>query len=115
MRLPSTLITPAIIAAFACGLLSSRFPVREAHAQSSYLASTVYVPSDGLAFRAFDGRVVAKLSYDTHGGVFEIYDEHEHLAASVRGGGVTPAMHAEPQQAALHDDATKPLRPDLGF
>jgi hypothetical protein len=106
------MIAPAVIVAFACGLLASRFPVREAHAQSSYLASTVYVPSDGLAFRAFDGHVVAKLSYDARGGVLEIYDEHERVAASVRGGSVAPVVREEPQRAA---QATKPLREDLGF
>src|SRR5579863_10436846 len=95
MRLPPFLVPPALAAAFVCGVLASRVEVREAHAQSSYLASTVYVPSDGLAFRTFDGHVIAKLSYDAHGGVLDIYDEHERPAASVRGGGVMAAARDE--------------------
>ncbi len=104
MRLSSPLFVPALVSAFACGLLASRLSPREAYAQSSALASTVYVPSDGLAFRTFDGRVIAKLSYDAHGGILEILDEHERAAASLHGDSAgTPAVVGRPD------------RPDLGF
>jgi hypothetical protein len=80
LRLPFVLLSVGI--AFVIGLIASStrwcpWSIREAHAQASPFAASVYVPSDGLAFRTFDGRLVAKLSYDEHGGVLELYDEHE--------------------------------------
>jgi len=71
--------------AFAVGAGASQLLVREAHAQAVPFAATAYVPSDGLAFRTFDGHVIARLSYDAHGGVFEIYNEREQVASRVRG------------------------------
>jgi hypothetical protein len=62
--------------AFAGGLTASHWVAR-AQAQSQPLGATIYVPSDGLVFRTFDGRVVAKLAYDAHGGTFQLYDERE--------------------------------------
>ena len=84
MRLSFSLTVPVVLSAFACGLLLSRVSPPEARAQSSALASTIYVPSDGLAFRTFDGHVIAKLSYDAHGGILEVFDEHERTATSLR-------------------------------
>jgi hypothetical protein len=81
VRLPVAVL--ALVLAFAGGIVSSR--VRDAHAQAAPFAATIYVPSDGLAFRTFNGRVVARLSYDPHGGVFELYDDHERPAVRVRG------------------------------
>jgi hypothetical protein len=84
MRLgvPSALVAVAI--AFGSGLAASRLLEREALAQSGASSSTVFVPADGLAFRAFDGRIVAKLSYDSQGGTFELYDDGQQPAASFR-------------------------------
>lgn len=81
VRLPVAALVLAL--AFGGGLASSL--VRDAHAQAAPFAATIYVPSDGIAFRTFDGRVVARLSHDAHGGVFELYDEHEQPAVRVRG------------------------------
>ncbi len=117
MRLPSPLAMTAALSAFLCGLLaprSSLFSVADAHAQSSALASTIYVPSDGLAFRTFDGHVIAKISYDSHGGVLELYDEHERPATSFRTSGALLKGGGAPAPAATTTDATIP-RTDLGF
>jgi hypothetical protein len=84
LRRPAVVVMAAVCA-FAGGLVSSRVFERSARAQQAPLASTIYVPSDGLAFRTFDGHVVARLSYDDHGGVLELYDEHERPASRFRG------------------------------
>ena len=83
VRLPVVLVS--VVLSFLAGLGAYRRLVPEAHAQSAALASTIYVPSDGLAFRSFDGRVIARMTYDSHGGAFELYDEHEQPAMRVRG------------------------------
>ena len=113
MRLSLPLTVPVILSAFACGLLVSRASPREAHAQSNALASTIYVPSDGLAFRTFDGHVIAKLSYDSHGGILEVFDEHERTATALRADalGATRAS-VTPASAPA---STGGGRPDLGF
>ena len=105
MRVRLPLAVLALALAFAGGLVTSL--VRDAHAQASPFAATVYVPSDGLAFRTFDGRVVARLSYDAHGGIFELYDDHEQPAVRVRG---------EPTARAPAATLPPPRRPDdYGF
>jgi hypothetical protein len=110
MRFHSLLLVVAV--AFLTGVTCSQLFVRDAHAQASPLASTIYVPSDGIAFRSFGGHVVARLSYDAHGGIFELYDEREQITSRFRGepSGRNPAFPA----------ATKPLPPpslppDVGF
>jgi hypothetical protein len=85
MRVRGLLVISAIAVGFSGGVVTSRLLERDARAQSIPFAATVYVPSDGLAFRTFDGHVVARLSYDAHGGIFEVYDEGERVAARVRG------------------------------
>lgn len=74
----------AVLAAFAGGFASSHLFERSAQAQTAPLASTIYVPVDGLAFRTFDGRVIARLSYDRHGGVFDVYNGDERPSAGLR-------------------------------
>lgn len=116
MRVRLPLVAAAVTFAFAAGALASRVAVRDAHAQSAPFAATVYVPSDGIAFRAFDGRLVARLGYDAHGGTFELYDEHEQLAGRVRGDALT---RVPPPSAVTPAPATPaPRRPsgdDFGF
>jgi hypothetical protein len=84
--MPSRLLLAVLtlLGAFAAGFLSSRLFERNARAQSAPSVSTFFVPSDGLIFRAFDGRMVARLSYDTSGGIFDVYDSHERPSASLR-------------------------------
>lgn len=73
IRPPTALsLVAALAVAFAAGVLASQLGVRDARAQAAPLAATIYVPSDGLAFRTFEGRVVARLSYDAHGAVFDL-------------------------------------------
>lgn len=69
---------------FAAGFASSRWLERTAQAGSPAYASTMYIPADGLAFRTFDGHVVARLSYNARGGIIDVYDNQEHPAISVR-------------------------------
>jgi hypothetical protein len=102
----------AVAASFAAGLLASQLWVRDAHAQAAPFAATIYVPSDGLAFRTFDGRVIARLSYDAHGGVFALYDEHEQPVANVR----AESFGRVPSGAATPASTSRTSRePDLGF
>lgn len=104
------------ITAFAAGALASRAQVPEAHAQAAPFAASIYVPSDGLAFRTFDGRVVARLSYDAHGGMLDLYDEHELPVTHVRTDGAARASipAALPAPAAT-PGPVRPQRDDLGF
>ncbi len=89
--------------AFAGGVVSARLCEPSARAQQASHASTIYVPSGGLAFRTFDGHVVATLSYDEHGGVLELYDEHEKPASRIRGNQLS--SHASPMSSG---DCTPP-------
>jgi hypothetical protein len=119
VRLPFAIL--ALVAAFGGGLGSSHLIERDARAQSSFQmpqTAAVYVPPEGLAFRALDGRVIARLSYDAHGGSFEVYDHHEHPAAALRAGFVADA----PRTPATLPVATVSLPsslpsdvPDLGY
>ena len=112
VRLPFAIL--ALVVAFGGGLASSHLLERDARAQSSLQTAAVYVPPEGLAFRALDGRVVARLSYDARGGSFEVYDHHEHPAAALRAGFVADA----PRTPATLPVATVSLPsdvPDLGY
>ncbi len=87
-RLPLAVLT--LLGAFAGGFVSSQLLERSAHALSVPLASTVYVPADGLAFRTFDGHIFARLSYNARGGVFDVYDGQERPAIGVRADMLVP-------------------------
>jgi len=115
MRLPMRLpiAVTALVATFAAGIAVSQLWVHEAHAQTNPFAATIYVPTDGLAFRTFDGRVVARLSHDAHGGVFELYDERELPVTRVRAESfarVPPGSVASPVATRRPNGD-----PDLGF
>jgi hypothetical protein len=85
--IPRKLVLPtAIGAAFIVGVGSHHVWPRDAHAQAILSLSTIYVPSEGLVFRALDGKPIAKLSRDGHGALFELYDDaRETPARSSRG------------------------------
>jgi hypothetical protein len=86
MRLrPPVIVALIVSSAVAVGFASSGMLERAAVAQRASSGSTIYIPPDGLTFRTFDGRAVARLSYDDSGGVLELYDEHEKPGARVRG------------------------------
>jgi len=105
-RLLQVLLT--VVAAFVGGLLSPRLFEHVARAEQS-AASTVYVPADGLTFRTFDGRVVARLSYDAHGGIFDVYREVGGPSAQ-RESVVPPSTTRAPRIAFSHKEPV-----DLGF
>lgn len=82
---------------FGLGFSSSRLLERTARAQAAPFASSVYVPSDGLAFRTFEGRVIARLSYDHRGAVFDLYDIEERPTNRLRADVI-----AEPGESTSH-------------
>jgi hypothetical protein len=112
VRLPFAFL--ALGAAFGAGLLSSRLVEHEARAQSRQQTAAVFVPAEGLAFRALDGRVIARLSYDGHGGDFEVYDQHERPSVALRPG--FAAETSRPAAAAPVFTVSGPTdTPDLGY
>jgi hypothetical protein len=114
VRVPIAVLVLAV--AFAAGLASSRLGVeREARAQQA--GAAVYVPPEGLAFRSPDGRLIARLAYDTRGGIFEVYDRRERPSGSLRAGFMADA----PARPAMPPGTTTPAplattdTPDLGY
>lgn len=69
-----------LAAAFLGGVALDELGHREARAQS-LTTSTIVVPEGGLYFRAPDGTVVARLTRDSHGGNFELFDDRRSGAA----------------------------------
>jgi hypothetical protein len=110
IRIPVALL---LVVAFIVGLAASRWLEREARAQPS-ASSTVYVPAEGLAFRSFDGRIVARLSYDSHGGMFEIYDGHQMPSAMLRTGVELRERGARPERTSVAQSPSTPA-PDSLF
>jgi hypothetical protein len=99
MRLrPPFIVALIVSSAVAVGLTSSGLLERAAVAQKAPSASTIYIPPDGLTFRTFDGRAVARLSYDDSGGVLELFDEHEKPGASIRGSRLSTARTTTPPE-----------------
>ena len=93
-RLPLVLSVSA--AAFVAGFVSSYFlggPERSARAAVAGITPSVYVPPEGLVFRTYDGRIVARLGYDIRGGHFDVYDRNERPAAVLKAdGNVDPGL-----------------------
>jgi hypothetical protein len=96
-RSPSRkLVVPlTILLAFAGGAASHRLWPRDARAQTVTSAATIFVPADGLVFRTFDGKPIAKLSHDATGGVFELYDDSQEAIARLS----ATVLSAPPAQA----------------
>lgn len=86
----------ALAASFGAGVASQHLSAREAHAQAGVPAS-ITVPPEGLVFRSPDGRPLARLSRDAHGGVFELFDDHQEIATRVPN-----VVHAIPAAKELH-------------
>jgi hypothetical protein len=115
-RLPAFLL--ATIAAFATGLAFQHLSPRDAHAQTMSSLSTIYVPSEGLVFRTFDGRPIAKLSHDAHGGFLELYDDRQDGVARFSSGALGPTHSPREPSALDQDDPWRPsqrTRPDEAF
>jgi hypothetical protein len=111
----------AIGAAFLAGAGSAHLWPRDAHAQAIVSLSTIYVPSDGLVFRALDGKPIAKLSRDGHGARFELYDDAQETSARLSRGAIGAAR--PPREPYVLDDddpfvarpPARAARPAVGF
>ena len=103
----------ALFGAYGVGVASTHLIEREARAQAATRTASVYVPPEGLVFRALDGRAIARLSYDARGGAFEVYDSREHSAGALRAAVATDAPPALP--AATVATVTAPGDIDLGY
>ena len=115
-RTPVFLVT--IVAAFAAGAVFQHLSAREAHAQTTSSLSTIYVPSDGLVFRTLDGKPIARLSRDAHGGFFELYDDRHEGAARFSSGALGVPHAASEPYVLDQDDPWRPApmtRPDDVF
>ncbi|MGO8994989.1 MAG: hypothetical protein ACLQVI_16870 [Polyangiaceae bacterium] len=120
----SVLAAIVAVSGFGGGLVSGHvFRVPEAQAQERAAMSSINVSAGGLVFRAPNGRVIAKLSSDASGGVFEVFNADERPGARMRaasfGGGfdvlpmprepvTMPPPNPYPPQAAV-------AAGDLGF
>jgi hypothetical protein len=69
--------------AFVGGVAFEHFG-REAKAQSAGI-STLYVPAGGLVFRSMDGKPLARISEDSHGGALELFDDRREVSARFQG------------------------------
>lgn len=88
------LLGVALTAALGGALVSHAFWAHEAQAQGASSISTIYVPADGVVFRSFDGRPIARLSRDAHGGLLEVYDEHDEATVRVSSGTFSPLKNS---------------------
>jgi hypothetical protein len=113
VRLPFAIL--ALFAACAGGVATSHLIEREARAQPGPQAASVIVPADGLTFRAVDGRVVARLSYDARGGAFEVFDSRERPAGALRPGLVAEAPRPSATVPASTAATTTSPDVDLGY
>ena|ERR1700730_14366102 len=100
---PSRALAFAIagVVTFAAGALSQRLWLRDARAQATSAASTIFVPWEGLVFRTPDGRAIARLSRDANGGVLELYDDH-HSARF--GAGAIGLSHSGTRESYVLDE-----------
>jgi hypothetical protein len=84
------LLGVALAAALGGAVVSHAVWTRDAQAQGASSISTIYVPADGVVFRSFDGRPIARLSRDVHGGLLEVYDDHDEATVRVSSGTFAP-------------------------
>jgi hypothetical protein len=84
------LLGVALAAALGGAVVSHAVWTRDAHAQGTTSITTIYVPADGLVFRSLDGRPIARLSRDVHGGMLEVYDDHDEATVRVSSGTFAP-------------------------
>jgi hypothetical protein len=71
-----------------------------------------------LIFRTPDGKAIARLSRDAHGGVLELYDDRQEAAARLSGAVLGASHPAAREPFALDDDDpwTAPKAPPpVGF
>jgi hypothetical protein len=112
----------AILAALAGGVVSHHLWPRAAHADVTSSTSAIYVPWEGLVFRTPDGKAIARLSRDAHGGLLELYNDRQEEAARLSGGAISASHPAAREPYSLDDDdpwtagsAAKAPRSPIGF
>src|SRR5260370_15129299 len=105
-RFRSTVSVPvlAVVSAFAGGLVAAHVWPRHASAEPIGSTSTIYVPADGLVFRGLDGKPIARLARDAHGGFLELYDDRRASAARFPGRVVPAVERSAPSNAFVIDD-----------
>jgi hypothetical protein len=106
-RTPPFLV--ATIAALATGIAFQHLSPRDAHAQAISSLATIYVPSDGLVFRTFDGKPIARLSHDGHGGVLELYDDRQEGILRFSSGALGASRSAREPYVLDQEDPWRPL------
>lgn len=83
----------SVCAAFVGGI-AYEHSGREAQAQSAGI-STLYVPAGGLVFRSVDGKPLARISEDSHGGALELYDDRREVSLRMQGRNAAPVLAHE--------------------
>jgi hypothetical protein len=85
------------VSGFGGGIVSGRlFAVNEAQAQGR-LPTSIDVGAGGLVFRGPNGRVIAKLSSDASGGVFELFNANEQPGARLRANSFSGGFDVTPR------------------
>jgi hypothetical protein len=97
----------AMAVAFVGGWVLARTP-SVARADSVPLGSTVYIPAGGLFFRTVDGHLVAKLSRNTNGGVFELFDDNEAAIVRLSAGSSGASVSSRPPSQERQVETLRP-------
>ncbi len=103
-RSTASVFVLAVVSAFAGGLVGAHLWPRHANAEAIGSTSTIYVPADGLVFRALDGSPIARLGRDAHGGFLELYDDRRASAARFPSRVAPAAQRIAPSNALVIDD-----------
>jgi hypothetical protein len=99
-----------IAAAFVAGVVSHYLCPRDAHAEAIISLSTIYVPPDGLVFRALDGKPIAKLSRNGRSALFELYDDSQETPARFPHGAIGTS-HPQREPYVVDEDDPFVARP----
>jgi hypothetical protein len=84
---------------------------REANAQSAGI-SNIYIPPGGLVFRAMDGKPLARISQDSHGGALELYDDRREVATRLQGSRTPVLAQQNPYTLDERDPWTVAVPPE---
>jgi hypothetical protein len=101
-----------VCVAFVGGVAFEHFG-REAKAQSAGI-STLYVPAGGLVFRSMDGKPLARISEDSHGGALELFDDRREVSARFQGSRTPVLAQQNPYTLEERDPFSGPA-PSPGF
>ena len=107
---PSSFLSTASVcvlsatSALAGGLVTANLWPRHASAEPIGSTSTIYVPAEGVVFRALDGRPIARLARDAYGGFLELYDDRRASALRFPARAVPVEAPTVPPSAFVIDD-----------